>query len=109
MPGDLPLLAAGELAAALAEVAPGRVGLVAATADGGTGAVLLTAGTSFAFSFGPDSFRRHLAAAEAAGLAPRVLTAPSLAFDIDGPDELDRLAASGHVGRAVKLLQAIAA
>jgi 2-phospho-L-lactate guanylyltransferase len=107
MPGDLPLLDRAELEAALAQVTDGAVGLVAASADGGTGAVLLTAGTPFGFAFGPDSFRRHLAAARAAGCEPVAVTAPSLAFDVDGPRELDRLAASGRDGRAVRLLRSL--
>jgi 2-phospho-L-lactate guanylyltransferase len=107
MPGDLPLLDRTELEAALAQVAPGRVGLVAASADGGTGAVLLPAGTPFAFAFGPDSFNRHLAVARQADLAPFVVDAPSLAFDVDGPLDLDRLAASGRGLRSAGLLGSI--
>ncbi|MBV9996633.1 MAG: 2-phospho-L-lactate guanylyltransferase [Caulobacteraceae bacterium] len=105
MPGDLPLLEPAELEAALAAIGEGQVGLVA-SADGGTGAVLLRAGRPFGFAFGPGSFRRHLAAAEAAGLAPVRLEARSLAFDVDGPEDLDRLAASGGARRSARLVRA---
>jgi 2-phospho-L-lactate guanylyltransferase len=107
MPGDLPLLDAAELDAALERVRDGEVALAAATADGGTGAVLLRAAADFAFAFGPDSFNRHLAAARAAGLAPVILDAPSLGFDVDGPGDLDRLLATGRDRRAVRLLRTI--
>lgn len=50
------------------------------------------AAASFAFAYGPDSFRRHVAAARAAGLAVRVVRDPALAFDVDTLDDVDVLA-----------------
>lgn len=107
MPGDLPRLDRAELEMALADVREGRVGLVPAAADGGTGAVLLTAGAEFPFSFGLDSFRRHHAAAASVGLEAHDVVAPSLSLDIDAPEDLDKLLASGADGRTARLLRAI--
>jgi 2-phospho-L-lactate/phosphoenolpyruvate guanylyltransferase len=45
-------------------------------------------------SFGPGSCRRHLANAQAAGIHAEVVKVPSLALDIDTPDDLDVLAAA---------------
>jgi 2-phospho-L-lactate guanylyltransferase len=45
----------------------------------------------FAFAYGPDSFARHVASARAAGLTVRIVTDPSLAFDIDVPEDLAHL------------------
>lgn len=42
----------------------------------------------FSFSYGPGSFARHCAGARAAGFDVRVVRDPSLAFDVDGPDDL---------------------
>lgn len=49
------------------------------------------AGTDFEFAYGPNSFRRHIAAAARAGLAVRVVREPSLAFDVDTVDDLAEL------------------
>jgi 2-phospho-L-lactate guanylyltransferase len=51
----------------------------------------------FAFSYGPGSFARHCAAAQAAGLELRVVRDPALAFDVDGPDDLEIVLARRRV------------
>jgi len=94
LPGDLPLLDPAELFAAVTQVQHSEVGIVAAAADGGTGALLLEAGRFFAFSYGEGSCDRHLAAARMVGLQPRLIEAPSLAFDVDRPADLAVLADS---------------
>ncbi len=43
---------------------------------------------SFTFAYGPGSFRRHIAAARAAGLSVRVVRDRALAFDIDTVDDI---------------------
>jgi 2-phospho-L-lactate guanylyltransferase (CobY/MobA/RfbA family) len=45
-----------------------------------------------AFAYGPGSFRRHVGAARAAGLAVRVVRDPGLGFDVDTVDDLHALA-----------------
>ncbi len=84
---DLPL-AEPESIASVAEAAADVV--VAPSRDGGTNALSLPA-CGIPFRFGPDSARRHLAAAEQAGLRPLRLDVPALALDIDTAEDLDRL------------------
>jgi len=60
--------------------------------DDGTPVLSLPTGTDFAFAYGPGSFRRHVRAARAAGLAVRVVRDPALAFDVDTLDDLSVLA-----------------
>jgi 2-phospho-L-lactate guanylyltransferase len=45
----------------------------------------------FSFSYGPGSFRAHVASARRAGLAVRVVRDPDLGFDVDVPEDLDVL------------------
>jgi 2-phospho-L-lactate/phosphoenolpyruvate guanylyltransferase len=45
-------------------------------------------------SFGPGSFARHVAAAEAGQLAYRAAEVPGLALDVDTPGDLAELAAA---------------
>jgi 2-phospho-L-lactate guanylyltransferase len=54
----------------------------------GTNGLLLRPPTAIEPSFGPDSLQRHVAAAEAAGVAHRVERVPSLGFDVDTSDDL---------------------
>lgn len=49
------------------------------------------AAQTFGFAYGPGSFRRHVAAARAIGLAVRVVRDPTLAFDVDTVDDLAAL------------------
>ncbi len=99
LPGDLPLLN-GEALEELLTAAD--AGLVAAAGDplvaiapsdagGGTNALLLHPPDVIAPAFGPDSFEAHLRAAEAAGAAVQVVDDPTLGFDLDTPDDLERL------------------
>ncbi|MDP1632674.1 MAG: 2-phospho-L-lactate guanylyltransferase [Caulobacter sp.] len=91
LPGDLPLLDPAELAALIAGHREGEVILAPAEGDGGTGAIVLTASAQFPFACGQDSLVRHAAAAAAAGFTPRVVVAPSLAFDLDRPADIETL------------------
>jgi 2-phospho-L-lactate guanylyltransferase len=57
--------------------------------DDGTPVLSLpTAATGFVFAYGPGSFRRHAAAAHAAGLAFRVRRDQRLGRDVDAPEDL---------------------
>ncbi|MEW6474603.1 MAG: hypothetical protein AB1679_20305 [Actinomycetota bacterium] len=84
---DLPL------ATTLAPVAAdGRRPIVTAVPchrDDGTPVLSLpTTATHFVFAYGPGSFRRHAAAARAAGLAFRVRRDGRLGRDVDAPEDL---------------------
>jgi 2-phospho-L-lactate/phosphoenolpyruvate guanylyltransferase len=92
VPGDTPLVQPGEIARLIAGtravvVVPDRHGT-------GTNALVLWPPDAIEPSFGPDSFARHLAAVEAAGVPHRVEEVPGLALDVDTPDDLAELAAA---------------
>jgi len=61
--------------------------------DDGTPVLSVPTDTPFTFAYGPGSFRRHLHAARAAGLAVRVVRDSRLAFDVDTVDDLHVLRA----------------
>lgn len=76
--------------------------------DDGTPVLSLpTTATRFVFAYGPGSFRRHAAAARAAGLAFRVRRDGRLGRDVDAPEDLvDLPARLGGQGRRRALLGA---
>jgi 2-phospho-L-lactate/phosphoenolpyruvate guanylyltransferase len=93
VPGDCPLLDPNELDALLAHDAPARSALIVPDRHGtGTNALLLRPPDALAPAFGPGSCRRHVQSAQAAGSAAEVVKVPSLALDIDTPDDLGALA-----------------
>jgi len=100
VPGDTPLLAASELDALL-EDAPEDVVIVPDRHGTGTNGLLLRPPTAIEPSFGPDSLQRHVAAAEAAGVAHRVERVPSLVFDVDTSDDLALVAEAIENSHAV--------
>ncbi|MEX1140904.1 MAG: 2-phospho-L-lactate guanylyltransferase [Thermoleophilaceae bacterium] len=95
VPGDTPLLDPGEVADMLTRADRDGVGLVVAADRHGTGtnALLLAPPEAIEPSFGPGSRDRHRALAEAAGVSCRVEDVPSLALDVDTPDDLEAVAA----------------
>jgi 2-phospho-L-lactate guanylyltransferase len=88
---DLPLLSVDDIAALIEgdggglSIAPDRHGT-------GTNALALNEPSGFGFAFGPDSFRRHYAAAR--GTA-RVVTRLGLGLDIDTADDLEAAISAG--------------
>jgi 2-phospho-L-lactate guanylyltransferase len=103
VPGDTPLLDAGELDDLLARSAADRIAaaIVADRHGTGTNALVLAPPDAMRPGFGPDSLARHVGRAEAAGVTHRVERAPSLAHDVDTPDDLAALWTSldaGHGG-----------
>jgi len=56
--------------------------------DDGTNVVGLPASCGFTFAYGPGSFARHRAEAEALGVAVRVVHEPRLGWDVDVPEDL---------------------
>jgi 2-phospho-L-lactate/phosphoenolpyruvate guanylyltransferase len=92
IPGDCPTLSANDLNALLAHPAGERSALIVPDRHGtGTNALLLTPPDVLAPSFGPDSCRRHLSDASAAGVPAEVVELHSLGLDVDTPDDLDAL------------------
>lgn len=91
---DLPRIRPGGLAACALDAGSPVATLVPCHRDDGTPVLSVPTAAPFAFAYGPGSFRRHVAAAHAAGLAVRVLRDPTLAADLDVPDDL---AAAAHL------------
>jgi len=54
----------------------------------GTNAMLINPGGLIQYDFGPNSFDRHVAQAEAKGIKVKILELPSLAHDVDLPEDL---------------------
>jgi 2-phospho-L-lactate guanylyltransferase len=108
LPGDLPGLEPQDLETLIASAAPGRVAMVRAARDGGTGALAFAAGLDLPLAYGPDSFARHQAAVRGLGLAPLEVAAPSLAHDLDHPDDLRDWLASRPQGAAADLMSRLA-
>jgi 2-phospho-L-lactate guanylyltransferase len=93
VPGDCPALDPGEVDELLTR--PGRRPAVLIVPDRhgtGTNALLITPPDALASSFGPGSCGRHVRLAQEAGIHYEVVEVPSLAIDIDTPDDLEALA-----------------
>jgi 2-phospho-L-lactate guanylyltransferase len=99
LPGDLPNLSVEALdelltAADAGVVAAGGgplVAIVPSDAGGGTNALWLRPPEAIAPAFGSGSFETHLRAAEAAAAAVQVVSDSALGYDLDTPDDLERL------------------
>jgi 2-phospho-L-lactate/phosphoenolpyruvate guanylyltransferase len=89
VPGDCPALDPAEVSALLRE--PAGVVIVPDRHGTGTNALLLTPPVVIVPGFGPASFERHRARARGAGVEPGVARVPSLALDVDTPDDLGAL------------------
>ncbi len=99
IPADLPLLSTGALTAALHTL--GTVVLAPSTDRSGTNLLLRRPPRAIQARFGPDSYHRHLALAEAKGVPVSVVERRELAFDLDQPGDILTLLTSGHAGRTV--------
>jgi len=99
LPADLPLLEVAALdrlldgADAALAAGSGRPLVVAAPADarGGTNALLVSPPTLIEPSFGEASLEAHLRAAARADATVQLVIDPALGFDLDTPDDLERL------------------
>jgi 2-phospho-L-lactate guanylyltransferase len=110
---DEPLLVvlgdvAGALAAdldalsdALAELG-GRGAVLAPSSDGGTSAILRAPHDVIPPCFGPDSAKRHREAASERGVPYRELPLPSLALDLDLPEDVEHFLRTTTGGRATR-------
>jgi 2-phospho-L-lactate guanylyltransferase len=92
VPGDCPLLDPEEVDALTARRVGARSALIVPDRHGtGTNALLLTPPDSLEPAFGPGSCQRHAAGARAQGTPHEVVHVPSLALDIDTPEDLAAL------------------
>ena len=103
IPGDIPLVTAGELEAIYAAAPPAGTVLVPSHDGRGTNAALRKPASLFPLRFGNDSFAPHRAAAAATGLPVVVLTLPGIALDVDTPQDLAALVAAPGERRSQRL------
>lgn len=94
LPGDCPLLDAAELSDAIDPLQPGSVFVVPDRHGTGTNALILSPPNAIGPSFGPGSCERHLELATKHGVAATRLEIPSLALDLDTPEDLQVVAAA---------------
>jgi 2-phospho-L-lactate/phosphoenolpyruvate guanylyltransferase len=105
IPADIPLIQANELDEILNH-APDEGSALAPAADGrGTNAAFRRPANLFPLRFGNDSFKPHLAAAQATGKPCVVLHLPGIAVDVDNPEDLQQLLAHPGETRTQNLLR----
>lgn len=88
---DVPAVAPADIASVLSTLPPGRGVVLCPSHDKGTSALALRPPDAIPFRFGPHSFPAHKREAAARGIHAGVLRIPSLARDIDEPDDLREL------------------
>ena len=105
IPADIPLIQASELDEIL-EHAPEEGSVLAPAADGrGTNAAFRRPANLFPLRFGNDSFKPHLAAAQATGKPCIVLHLPGISVDVDNPEDLQQVLAHPGETRTQSLLR----
>ena len=92
VPGDCPLLDPAELGTALELARIGRVAVVPDRHGTGTNALIMAPPEAIGPAFGPGSRDRHIDRARRAGHEAAVEELPSLALDVDTPEDLRDLA-----------------
>jgi 2-phospho-L-lactate/phosphoenolpyruvate guanylyltransferase len=97
IPADVPLMTPAEVARLIEATdteGEARVALVPSHDRDGTNAVLAVPPDVFPPRFGPGSFARHRAAAEAMGLPCSIVELAGLGMDVDEPCDLQALLAA---------------
>jgi 2-phospho-L-lactate guanylyltransferase len=105
LPADVPAVAADDLTRIFS--APEPV-VLARSWDGGTNALLRNPPEIIAPKFGPQSAEAHQAAAAANGLECATVDAPSLYYDIDRFEDLQRLAELPGDRESIKIARELA-
>lgn len=106
IPSDIALLDVEEIERLLATPRAARSVVVCPSADeDGTNALLTSPPDVVPIWYGPGSFARYRAAAEAARIAVTVKRLPGLALDLDTPDDVRRFIARAPRGPILDLLR----
>jgi 2-phospho-L-lactate guanylyltransferase len=91
IPADVPRITRADLAGLTASLQAGSALVIAPDRAGhGTNALGLRLPSPLPFLFGPDSFAQHLEAARRLGLTARIYASPTLALDVDTPEDFTR-------------------
>jgi 2-phospho-L-lactate guanylyltransferase len=92
LPADLPRLQLADLKT-MVEAAHSQPAALIAPCHrlDGTNALLLRPPDLIPFTFGPGSFASHQQAVRAVGLEPVIYRSPTVAFDLDLPEDLQQL------------------
>ena len=90
---DLPLLQPEDLQCLAAAPPAGAVAIAPDRRRQGTNGICLPAAMEFDFSFGPDSFQRHLDRMKQLDIRSAIVERVGLAFDVDMPEDLAELRA----------------
>jgi 2-phospho-L-lactate guanylyltransferase len=89
LPADLPLLTREDIQAIIERAKNPPVVVIAPDRHGsGTNALLISPSGLIEYDFGANSFKRHCERAKAAGARLEILQLPSLALDLDLPEDL---------------------
>jgi len=92
IPSDLPLITPEDVRAMLDRIGEPPVVVVAPDRRRkGTNALLVCPAGLIQYEYGPDSFQRHCDLAKEVGARLEICELPSLALDLDIPDDLDVL------------------
>jgi 2-phospho-L-lactate/phosphoenolpyruvate guanylyltransferase len=99
LPADLPLIEKQDVAAMI-EMGRANMSVVIATDENqdGTNAMLVRPPGLIPYTYGPQSYTRHLQAAREAGATVKVYESERLALDIDLPEDLERYYRLSHNG-----------
>ena len=104
LPVDIPLVEPADIEAVFETLGDAPTVILVPSSDGtGTNAILRSPPALFPSHFGPNSFVRHLAEAEACGVRAQVFRNPRLELDIDEWDDLQKLAPLVRPGSATAL------
>ncbi|MGC8877687.1 MAG: 2-phospho-L-lactate guanylyltransferase [Anaerolineae bacterium] len=92
LPTDLPFLSDEDVRTLLHTAVGAPAVVIAPCQHGiGTNALLMRPPLLIPFRFGAASFARHVASAQAMGIQPVIVRTPTLAFDLDTPEDWDML------------------
>jgi 2-phospho-L-lactate guanylyltransferase len=107
IPADVPLVQAGELSTLLRTRSDRGITIVPADSDQGTNAIITSPPTAISFSYGPNSFLRHIDQIQGAGMVPHVMQVPGLNLDVDRASDLARVMASDRPTRTKAFLSTL--
>jgi 2-phospho-L-lactate/phosphoenolpyruvate guanylyltransferase len=91
LPADLPAVTPLEIDRLVRAGRSGGFSIAPDAADHGTNALYVHSARAFRFQFGANSKALHLRESDRLGLQAQIVRLPGLEFDLDVPDDLDRI------------------